>query len=200
MGYAEFYCLACGGPCVEIRLDYLEEQYEEAESKNEKTRIKKIMNRLEKINTSWVEDWIVATEKGTYKGKLNDDFPCCIENLSPIGSTSSQDIPESLWCMAENNVYAFHTACWKLIHEPAYEDLQLLNLDRHSYDNTVKDKSVYPLSDLMQQEFSTEINMMKPSQTIHLMDPSKNEESARHVIDTWEKVKKVKKPIAAVSI
>jgi hypothetical protein len=199
MGYSEFYCLACGGPCVEISMEYLEERYEEVETKHEKTKIKKIMNRLNLINTSWVEDCVVVTEKGTYRGTLDDDYPCCIEKLSPIGSTSTENIPENIWCMADQNVYAFHSACWKLINQPTYGDLQLLDLDRRSYENTVADKSVYPLSDMMAQEFVAEIERIKPSQLIHLIDPSKNEESALHVLATWEKVKKVKKPIAAVN-
>jgi hypothetical protein len=52
---------------------------------------------------------------------------------------------------------------------------------------------------MMAQEFVAEIERIKPSQLIHLIDPSKNEESALHVLATWEKVKKVKKPIAAVN-
>ena len=191
MGYFEIYCLACGGPCVDVSLDTLENQYDEAETRHEKTKIKKIINGLQQINTSWVEDWVVVSKKGTYQGTPNGDYPASIENLEPLGSTPTDNVPERFWCVSESNVYAFHTVCWKIINEPTYEDLQLLNLKRHTYANTVTDESVYPLCEMMGQDFDCELDKIKQSQFIHLKDPSKFEESAQHVRATWEKVKKI---------
>lgn len=42
------FCLACGGPCVSPDIDSMEDTYEETDDRNEKIKIKKIVNRLKK--------------------------------------------------------------------------------------------------------------------------------------------------------
>ena len=190
MGYFEIFCLACGGPCTSFF--GFDEQYEDAETRNEKTRIKKLENKLMLINLKWIEKMVVVTKNGTFSGRSGFDdseFPASIGNLDLIDPVNVETqppvvIPESIWCTSDHDVYGFHYSCWKVLNEPTYEYLTSLKLKRNS-GNTVVCK-VYPLNHLMNQSF--DYIDLKQSELKFLYDPLANIDNANNVRNTWDKV------------
>jgi hypothetical protein len=186
MGYAEMFCLACGGPCIVPDIDSMQDMYEDAEERNERVKIKKMINKLEKMKLKWVEKWIGVAKDGIYEGTPGSDAPIYLENLKPIDEKYPEYKGDLFWCFEKSNVFAFHKSCWTVIGKPSFQELTELNLKRKSYNNHVK-SSAYPFDKLMNQQF--DYVDLKSSDLFRLEDPSLNELSRQNVLGTWNTVK-----------
>jgi hypothetical protein len=186
MGYSEMFCLACGGPCVVPDIDSMEDMYEDSDDRNERSKIKKIINKLEKMNLTWIKQWIGVSKDGIYEGTPEEDSLITLENLKPIDDSYPEYKGDLFFCNEESHVFAFHKSCWIIIGKPTFQELTDLKLKRKQYDNTV-DSSTYPFYKLMNQQF--DYIDLRVSDLFRIEDPLQNELSQENVLDTWNNVK-----------
>lgn len=191
MGYSEVYCLACGGPCT---LDNLEDQYENEDDRNERTRIKKIKNVLRAQKLDWILDWVVVREDGVLSGKIDTDFGRFLNESTAKWieeENPERKIPSEIIEVYGPNAFGFHQKCWEIIGKPKFTELQAMQLSRFVYNNHVNTISYAYHPFTGEQDFP--YDELSAAQAKLLNDPTIDEVSRENIIDSWTRVQKCRK-------